>query len=37
VEQVNAILSARDPGARILLRVTRGDAARYVVLAPGGG
>jgi serine protease Do len=37
VDQVNAILAKREPGARILLRVTRGDAARYVVLAPGGG
>jgi Do/DeqQ family serine protease len=37
VDQVNAILASRAPGARILLRVTRGDAARYVVLAPGGG
>jgi len=37
VEQVNAILEKRDAGARILLRVTRGEAARYVVLDPGEG
>jgi len=37
VDQVNAILASRAPGSGILLRVTRGDAARYVVLNPGGG
>ena len=37
VEQVNAILEKHEAGARILLRVTRGEAARYVVLDPGEG
>jgi len=36
VDEVNGILADRKPGAKVLLRITRGGSARYVVLVPGG-
>jgi serine protease Do len=36
VEEVNALLSHREAGAKVLLRITREGAARYVVVSPDG-
>jgi serine protease Do len=36
VEEINTALADKAPGDKVLLRITREDSARYVVLTPGG-